>query len=65
MALNVYSSNIRYFKAKQLHALDVTRMGTWLARKAGEPMPGEPFAPSWLLLNFEFARTTRGGYSAL
>lgn len=50
MPLAVYTANIRYLKAKQQHALDVTRMGTWLARKAGEPVPGEPFAPSWPLL---------------
>ena len=50
MTLQVLTSQIRYAKSKQPDAYDISRMGAWLARKAGTPLDGEIFAPSWELL---------------
>lgn len=51
MKLQVFTSQIRYVKAKQPDALDVTRVGNWLLQKAGKEASGIIFAPSWELFN--------------
>ena len=50
MPLHVFTSQIRYVKAKQPDAYDISRMGAWLARKEKAPLDSEIFAPSWELL---------------
>ncbi len=50
MSLQVFTAQIRYVKAKMPDAVDVSRLGAWLARIAGTPSDGEIFAPSWELL---------------
>lgn len=48
MSLVVHTAR---FSSRDPDRLDTTRMGTWLARKAGKcPGIGEAFAPSWALL---------------
>jgi len=46
-ALEVWTARISYAGPSRF---DITRKTAWLAQKARKPAPGDPFAPSWLLL---------------
>jgi len=47
MTLEVWTARI---SSTDIDRFDITRKTAWLAQKAKKPAPGDPFAPSWLLL---------------